>query len=108
MMSWGSIIAAIKKFVEENIPAIAIAFWNYEESKITAAKNETDKVKTELEVEKNHEAVDQKYSGKSDSDVVNDAIIAGGGTGGQLETSDGDDSESSSTGDSAGNKKGNA
>jgi carbohydrate-binding DOMON domain-containing protein len=91
-VNWTTIISAVKKFIEDNIPAIAIAFWNYEEGKITAAKNETDKVKTELQMEKNHEAVDQKYAGKSDTDILNDAI-ASEGVGGQLKTDNEDDGD---------------
>ena len=92
------ILDALRKFIEEWIPALAVALWSYEEAKVDQAKSETEQAQVALQVEENHESVDQKYVGVPDSDVVNDAISNGGGSGGQLETGDAD-VPATSTGD---------
>ncbi len=80
----GALLDAIQKFIEEFAPAIAVALWNFEESKVTEAKNETLDANLKLELEKNSEKVNAKYANSSDLDVINDAIGSSGD--GQSET----------------------
>ncbi len=52
-------------------PAIAVMLWNYEESKVDLYKNEALKSSVDLELEKNHEFVEN--SGVSDASIVDSA-----------------------------------
>src|SRR5579884_2404874 len=92
MSTWSLIVSILGdawKFAQDNMSALGLLLWNFEEARVQSAKAAADKAQTDLQVEKNHESVDQKYSGKSDADIVNDAVINGGGSGGQLETDPG-------------------
>lgn len=100
---------AVRKFIEEFAPALAVMLWNYEEAKVGEANNEKTKAQLELQIEKNHEAVDQKYIGRDDFAILNDAIHNGGGTG-QYST-DSSPNESTPSGNNTGSikpPKGNA
>ncbi len=89
----------IKSLIEKFAPALAVAIWNYEETKVAKAESEKELAEEQLQVEKNHEAIDAANAGKSDSDIVNDAIINGGGSGGQLKSGDEPDRTAPATGD---------
>ncbi len=65
------VLGFVKDLIETAWPAAAVMLWNYEETKVDAAKAETQDTQVKLQVEKNHESVDQKYQGSSDSDIVN-------------------------------------
>lgn len=84
-MNLNDLLKLLKELVEEFAPALAVALWNYEESKVDEAKNEALDAKVNLELEKNHESVDEKYKDCPDIAIVNDAIAAGGGGTGQSE-----------------------
>lgn len=87
-------------------PAIAVALWNYEEGKVDQANASKELAEERLEIEKNHESVDQNLAGKSSNDIVNDAIVNGGGDRGQLiERDKADSKEFSTSTDSSGTKK---
>ena len=86
-MQWlTDLLGIIQKFIEDNWSGLAVLLWGYEEGKIAKEQSATRELQTELQIEKNHEAVDEKYSGVADVDVVRDAITQGGGDNGQLET----------------------
>lgn len=55
-------------------PALAVILWNYQESKIEQAKNETLDAKVKLELERNHVEVDKANANLTDMDVVSNAI----------------------------------
>ncbi len=69
----------LKDFIEQFAPAIAVALWNYQSEKVQAAKDEALDAQVNLELEKNHEAVDKANSNLSDMDVVSNAIKDDGG-----------------------------
>lgn len=66
------------KFVEALIPALAVMYWDYQKSVLNHQADLVRDAKTKLEMEKNHEAIDQKYAGKSDLDILNDSISVDG------------------------------
>lgn len=88
----------IKSLIEELAPALAVMFWNFEQTKVIQANNEKLKAETSLQIEKNHESVDAKYANSSDIDIVNDAILEGSGGNGQPKPSNEDNRQASSTG----------
>jgi len=76
-----ALIAAIKGFIEEVAPALAVMLWDYTEAKDEEAKNEARKAKTQLQEEINHETVDKENAGKSDSDILLSSIGCSGASG---------------------------
>jgi hypothetical protein len=88
---------ALQKLIETLAPALAVMLWNYEETKVEQADNAKADAQLELKLEKNHEAIDSKYADSSDADIVNDAILNGGGPTGQLETDNAPDGADGST-----------
>lgn len=95
-----ALVDLIKFIIEQMAPAVAVALWNYEESKVGQARASQELAEVKLQLEKNHESVDAKYLGKSDLDVVNDAVFSDGG--GQLGAGDG--TGSPAPGDNPGKK----
>lgn len=82
-MTVAQFLELLKQIIEEAAPALAVMLWNYDQSKIDQAKMQTNKVLMELQLEKNHNEIDEQNSGKSDSDIINDAISKGRSGGGQ-------------------------
>jgi hypothetical protein len=76
---------ALRKLIEEFAPALAVFLWNYEQAKVGEATDKELQAQMELQIEKNHEAVDKKYIGRDDIDILNDAIANAGSGTGQLE-----------------------
>jgi hypothetical protein len=74
------ILSGLASWIRTQAPALAILFFNYEESKIQRLKNDKDAVELELSKERNTDAVEQQNHGRSPVDLVNDAIRDGGGT----------------------------
>lgn len=72
-----SLLQQLAQFLKDNW--IAIASWavDYEESRVHAAQTQQEKAEVELAVEKSNEAVDAANRGKSDSDIIDDAIRGG-------------------------------
>jgi len=91
-------IELLKRLVEALAPALAVALWNFEEDKVSRAKVMKQDAETNLQLEKNHEAVNAKYADSSDSSIVGDAIAEGGGDRRQLE------SDPTTTGNNSGSK----
>lgn len=82
-MTLNEFLLWLKKLIEETAPAIAVMLWNYEESQVQEAKNEALDAKVNLDLEKNHESVEQKYHDCPDIAIVDDAINADNGGSGQ-------------------------
>jgi hypothetical protein len=67
----------IKGLIEESAPALAVMFWDYEQSKEDEIKHEASDAQLQLQLEKNHEEIESINSGKSDNDIINEAIASG-------------------------------
>lgn len=74
MVDFEKLLKALRSFIEEIAPALAVMLWNYTESKNEELKNEARKAKTDLQMELNHEKVDKENAGKSDADILHAAI----------------------------------
>lgn len=87
-MNWlTALLDFIKQFCKDNWQALAALFYNYEEDRVDQAKADAERANEQVQIEKNHEAVDAANAGKSDADIVNDAIS--NGSGGQSKTDNG-------------------
>jgi hypothetical protein len=100
-----AILEFIKDLINTIWPALGVMLWNYEETKVDAAKAEAQDTRVQLQVEKNHETIDEKYVDKSDLDVINDVIGNVDGSGGQSGQGDSANTGASTTGNNAGPKK---
>jgi hypothetical protein len=90
MVDINALIVAIKGFIEEVAPALAVMLWDYTEAKEEESKNEARNAKVQLELEENHETIDKANAGKSDDDILRSSIGCGGASGrGQLGSGDG-------------------
>lgn len=81
--SWAGVVHNFQKFLaymQTQIPAIAIAIFNYMRGQINQKELENKALKLEIEKGKAHEQINQANANKSDSDIVDDAIRAGGGS----------------------------
>lgn len=74
MVGFNEFLKLLKALIEELAPALAVMLWNYGDAKNEESKNEARKAKTELQMELNHEKVDKANVGKSDADILHDAI----------------------------------
>jgi hypothetical protein len=77
--SWLGVIKGVWSLVCSALPALAISLFNYEESKIDALKKQNEALQLQLKLKENKDAVDQKYSGMSDADIVRQSILDSGG-----------------------------
>lgn len=75
-----SIFSDVWKIAQENMSAIGLLLFNYEEYKIDRARRDKEAIELELQLQKNKESIDEKYRDKSDLDVVQQSVIDGGGT----------------------------
>ena len=64
----------VKAFLEQYMPAIAVALWNYEENRVDHANKEKEAAQLALRNVQEAEAIRSKYSDMSD-DAVLDSII---------------------------------
>jgi hypothetical protein len=69
-LSVAQILAEIWKIVQDNMSAIGLLLFNYEEYKVVKANREKADALLALALKENQSAVDQKYAGKSDDDVI--------------------------------------
>ncbi len=69
----------IKELIEESAPALAVIFWDYKDGQVLKEKIRAQDAETKLQLEKNKELVNEKYSNSDDDDIVRDAISNGGG-----------------------------
>lgn len=79
--SWAGVILNFQKaiaYLKEQAPAIAIAVFNYLRGQINQKELENKKLQMEIDKGKAHEEIDAKNRDKSASDIVDDAIRAGG------------------------------
>ena len=79
--TWAGIIASFQraiKYLKDQAPAIAIAIFNYLRNQINRKELENKKLQLDIDKRKAHDEIDQKNSGKSDNDILDDALSAGG------------------------------
>ena len=70
----GSILQDIWKILKENCAAIALAVLDYEESRVHNSEVKEKKAEADLEIEKANQKIDRDNAGKSDADIIDDAI----------------------------------
>lgn len=63
-------INLIKSIIEEFAPVLAVALWNFEESKVAAAKQDQKTAELKLKEAQNEKDVKDSVSGLSDTDVI--------------------------------------
>ena len=80
-MKWDETLKKILDLLERYLPSLVVAFMLGKKAG-SNGRDDAEKSVQDLELEnerlKNKIAHDQKYSGKSDLDVVNDALRSGG------------------------------
>jgi len=69
---------ALRKLIETFAPALAVMIWDFQQEKLDEAKTDARDAVVQLQIEKNHEAINEKYAGKSDADVLLDGIDSDG------------------------------
>ena len=62
------------------LPALAIALFDHEETKVNRLKLDNEALQLQLKLKDNKDAVDQKFAGLSDADLVRQSIVDGGGS----------------------------
>lgn len=91
-LSWAGVIKNLQKgmkYVKDQIPAIALAIFNYLVGTIKQKELENKKLQLELDKRTEHDKIDEANSTKSDSDIIDDAIRAGSGSDGKPGSSSG-------------------
>ncbi len=81
--SWAGVVQNFQKFLaylQTQIPAFAIAIFNYMRGEIRQKELEIKQKDLEIAKRDEHEKIDAAARNKSDSDIIDDAIRAGGGT----------------------------
>jgi len=77
--SWLDVMKSVWSVLVSFLPALAISLFNYEETRVDRLRKENEALKLQLKLKENKDAVDSKYSGMSDADVVRQSISDGGG-----------------------------
>jgi hypothetical protein len=72
--SWIDVFKGLWSVLASVLPALAISLFNYEETRVDRLRKENEALKTKLKETENKDAVDQKYSGMSDADIVRASI----------------------------------
>jgi hypothetical protein len=73
-MSVERFLTLLKQLIEEFAPTLAVMLWNYDQKKLGEQESKTKQAEVELQLEKNHEQIDRDNVGKSDSDIIDDAL----------------------------------
>jgi hypothetical protein len=68
------LLGQLWQVIKDQMPAFLLSLYENEETKIRRVQAEKAEVELKLKEEQNHEAIDQKYSGKSDSDILRDGL----------------------------------
>lgn len=79
-MSMFAAIVGFFSWLKNQLPAIALAMFEYEEKRIEDQKVKNIDLQKNLELANNEIKNNENFNGKSDIDIVNQAIRDGGGT----------------------------
>lgn len=82
--SWLDVIKSLWSVFASFLPALAISLFNYEETRVDRLRKENEALKLQLKLKENRDAVDSKFSGMSDVDIVRQSISDGSGPSGAV------------------------
>lgn len=74
------LLSQFLQFLKDMMPAILVAVFGYQQAKIAQAQKKLDAANLVIKEEQNKDAIEAKYAGKSDADIVAQSIIDGTST----------------------------